>query len=298
MNQRPGITYRKPTGFTLQGIRVWALLFALCGVIGDFVLGRFVNPYYGDEVTMGMQAAAAIMSVLYYCGIPLFSFLLVQGFMHTASLKNYAIRVGVLAVLAEIPYNMASTGNPLGSIVISGVFAPSTGAATADSVLGSIAISDSIRFDLDAFSLNPIFGILLAMVVLYLFRHYHGKDMKNIAIRVLAWFMAFLWAGMIKIMDANILLTIVPVLWLCRRKKGLQILCGCIATFLTCVFFASTAIDSGNFTASVGCCIAPLTFLIIHFYNGEQGDGNRVVNYLAYPAMLLAAGLIRLFAFQ
>lgn len=276
MNQRPGITYRKPTGFTLQGLRVWGLLFALCGVVGDFILGRVMIPYYGDATPMSMTAVAAILSVLYYCGIPLFSFLLVQGMIHTSSIKNYAIRVGLLAVLAEIPYNMAKIGNPLGSISVFGGFG----------------------FNMDAFSLNPIFGVLLSMVVLFLFRNYHGKTPKSIAIRILVWFMAFLWAGMLRIEDANIMLTIVPVLWLCRRKKGFQIFFGCIATFLTCIFFVSSGSASGNFTASVGCCVAPLTFLLIHFFNGEQGDGNRTINYLAYPAMLLAAGLVRLFAFQ
>lgn len=267
MNQRPGITYRKPTGFTLQGLRVWALLFALCGVVGEFVVGRNLLPQYGDAAPMGLEPVAAIMSVLYYCGIPLFSFLLVQGFKHTSSLKNYAIRVGAVAVLAEIPFNLAKLGNPL----------------------GSISFSDGFHFDFDAYSLNPIFGVLLCMVVLFFFRYYHGKNVKNIAIRIFVWFIAFLWVGMLRIEDANIMLIIVPVLWLCRRKKAWQVFFGCIATFLTCVFFVG---EGGNMTAMVGCCVAPLTFLLIHFYNEEQGEGNRWINYLAYPAMLLAAGVI------
>lgn len=273
MNQRPGITYRKINGFSLQGLRNWALLFALCGVVGDFILGRFLIPYYGDAVPEWMEPVAAITSVLYYCGIPLFAYLLVQGFCHTSSLKNYALRVAGVAILAEIPFNMAKIGT----------------------VFGAFTYSGGIRFDLKSFSLNPIFGILLAMVVLYLFRYCHGTSLKNVVLRLFIWFMAYLWAGMLRIEDANILLTIVPVVYLFRRKKGLQILFGCIATFLTIVFFISSPDDPGNFTASVGSCIAPLTFLMIHFYNGEQGDGRRVVNYLTYPAMLLAAGLLRFF---
>ena len=36
---------------------------------------------------------------------------------------------------------------------------------------------------------------------------------------------------------------------------------------------------------------APMGFLAIHFYNGEKGEENRLVNYLAYPVILLAVGL-------
>jgi hypothetical protein len=41
---------------------------------------------------------------------------------------------------------------------------------------------------------------------------------------------------------------------------------------------------------------APVAFIMIHFYNGEPGEGNRYINYLAYPVILLATGLLAKFA--
>ena len=38
-------------------------------------------------------------------------------------------------------------------------------------------------------------------------------------------------------------------------------------------------------------------FLAIHFYNGEEGNSSRLVNYLFYPVTLLVIGLIAKFAF-
>ena len=32
-------------------------------------------------------------------------------------------------------------------------------------------------------------------------------------------------------------------------------------------------------------------FLVVHFYNEERGEGNRLVSYLFYPVILLVVGL-------
>ena len=36
---------------------------------------------------------------------------------------------------------------------------------------------------------------------------------------------------------------------------------------------------------------APMGFLVVHGYRGEQGEENRLVNYLAYPVLLLFVGI-------
>ena len=45
------------------------------------------------------------------------------------------------------------------------------------------------------------------------------------------------------------------------------------------------------------CLAAAMGFLAIHFYNGEPGEGNRVVNYLFYPVCLLVIGLAAMYVF-
>ena len=37
--------------------------------------------------------------------------------------------------------------------------------------------------------------------------------------------------------------------------------------------------------------VTPFSCLILHFYNEEKGESNRVFNLLCYPLMLLAVGI-------
>lgn len=44
---------------------------------------------------------------------PIFAYTLVEGFMHTRDVKKYMMRMGILAVLSEIPFDLAFFGTPL-----------------------------------------------------------------------------------------------------------------------------------------------------------------------------------------
>lgn len=111
---------------------------------------------------------------------PIFCFLLIEGFIHTSNRKKYAIRLGIFAVLSELPFNLA-VDNQLFSLEHQNVFFTL--------LIGLLTIWAMEYLE----RIQPIFmwliaalgcglayviqcdydyqGILL-IVILYLFRHY------------------------------------------------------------------------------------------------------------------------------
>ena len=243
-----------------QGLRLWGLLFIVLGTVGQSILQNAllgVGSISQDKLLLllddsnhiAMAAVAVVLQFVLACAVPIFSFLLVEGFLHTSSFKNYILRVAGVAVLSELPFNLAMSGKLL-----------------------------------DLNSRNPVFGMVLALVVLYLFRYYAGKSVKNVLIKVLMVVIAIVWVDMLRIHDGAAVVVMAAVLYALRSKRSWQVLGGCMAMFLCTVF-------------SIFYIAAPITFLTVHFYNDEPGEGNKVMNYLAYPGLLLIIGLVGKFAF-
>lgn len=130
----------------------------------------------------------------------------------------------------------------------------------------------------DTSSRNPVIGLAFGMAMLYLFRLYGGNSIGRRLLRLVITAAAVLWPMMLQVQDGACCVIMVAVLWLCREKKQYR-------TFIGCAAGACCSLLSPFYLA------IPMGFMPIHFYRGRQGDENKAVNYLAYPALLLAVGL-------
>ena len=244
----------KPGGISGAGLRTWGMLFLTAGIVGKCILQNrllhleIVTPQQlleamrGSDTVMLYATLALVMQALETCAVPIFAFLLAEGAQHTAHFGNYFLRVAGVAVLSEIPYNLAVSGRLL-----------------------------------DFSARNPAFGLVVCLAMLYFYRRFPGKKQPNLLVRGLVTVAAVLWCSMLSIQYGGCLVVIFTVLWAFRSKPMLRSVAGASAAMLCCL-------SSMFFMAS------PMGFLAVHFYNGEKGADNRIVNYLAYPVLLLIIG--------
>ena len=122
---------------------------------------------------------------------------------------------------------------------------------------------------------NPVFGVVLCLIVLYLFKRFAGKKLVCV-IMALA---GVAWALMLKIDHGIPMILMACVIYVFRNKRMFMGFSGMAAAALCTVI-------------SVFYLAAPMGFLATHFYNGEPGEGNRVVNYLFYPVTILVIALV------
>ena len=81
-------------------------------------VNQYTNPelrqmWAEDPQLMALSSWAAVFQLLGGLGIPVFAFLLVEGFLHTGSFSVYLIRMTAFALVSEIPYDYAMTGRLL-----------------------------------------------------------------------------------------------------------------------------------------------------------------------------------------
>lgn len=248
---------RRKNGLHAGGVRAWGMTAVALGIVGRVLIQRKLLGLTGltgaqlltlmeDPNAMALVSVALVLEVLACCAVPVFAFLTNEGFRHTGDFRRYLLRALALAVLSEVPYDLAMQGKIL-----------------------------------DVSSQNPVFGVVLALIVLYFFRYLGENSGKNNVIRVVLTLAAMAWASMLHVAYGGGLVLLTAVLWMLPEQSLWRNLAGPAAAIVCC---------AGNpfYLAS------PMSFLILRSYNGEPGEVSVWVRYLAYPAILVAAAGISL----
>lgn len=86
--------------FNKKGISGSTLkIIAMISMLVDHIAAVFIQ----GDINVWMRNFGRI-------AFPIYCFLLVEGFFHTHNIKKYAFRLGVFALLSEIPYDLAFSG--------------------------------------------------------------------------------------------------------------------------------------------------------------------------------------------
>jgi len=246
---------RERSGITRQALRLWGLLFVMAGIIGRSVLQhRLLNMENINSQEL-LDAMLASEQVMVYA---------------TLALIMQAVEACAIPIFALLLVEGVQHTKNLGKY-----FLRVLGVAALSELPYNLAMSGSLW---DASSRNPAFGLVLGLVMLILFQRFGEKKIANRVMKVLITLAAIVWPLMLNVQDGTCFVIMVAVLWGTRNLKQYR-------TFIGCAVGALCSLMSFYYLA------IPMAFLAIHFYRGDKGEENRLVNYLAYPALLLAAAL-------
>ena len=246
---------RERSGITRQALRLWGLLFVMAGILGRSILqNRLLNMGNINSQEL-LDAKIQSEQVMVYA---------------TLALIMQAVEACAIPIFAFLLVEGVQRTSNLDKYLVRVL-----GLAFVSELPYNLAMSGSLW---DTTSRNPVFGLAFAMGMLYLFRLYGGDSIGKRLLRVVITAAAVLWPMMLRIQDGACCVIMVAVLWLCRDKKQYR-------TFIGCAVGALCSLLSFYYLA------IPMAFLAIHFYRGDKGEENRLVNYLAYPVLLLAAAL-------
>lgn len=195
------------TGTKLKLYGCITMLFYTIGV--SIVQNGMIHINQYDNVTFSSMLAenpdmmllsgwASVLQLIGGLAVPVFAFLLVEGFVHTSSFRRYLLTMLGFAVLSEIPYDLA--------------------------------MNDTFW---NLSSQNALFSLAICLVMLYglrLLQERGGKMSKVLmAVMVIA---ALLWSSLLRCNFGLCLILLCTVYYLLYDRKGMRILMGCAVSTL------------------------------------------------------------------
>ena len=118
---RRGIVWKTPD-ITADGLKMFACIIMLIQTVGIAVIEKgliHLDQYTQESLNQAMSQDSRLMtlagigSIMQLIGgmaIPVFAFLLVEGFRNTSDYKKYLITMIITALVSEIPYDLAICG--------------------------------------------------------------------------------------------------------------------------------------------------------------------------------------------
>ncbi len=218
-------------GLSGSTLKLIAMITMLIDHVGAVIVWRMILDRAADNGMVGMVVGDELYGVyrlmrdIGRIAFPIYCFLLIEGFQNTHSRMKYALRLGVFALISEIPFNLALSSKTLNFSYQNVFFTLLIGLLTMMAVekLKEIFCERSFGlFDYFAQYAVIIGGIVLAelmhtdygamgvfcIMILHVFR-------KNKLMQTIVGCLGFLW-------EVTAPLAFVPI-WFYNGKRGLKL---------------------------------------------------------------------------
>lgn len=219
---------------------------------------------------------------------PIFAFLLVEGFSRTSNVKKYLERLGLFALISEIPFDLAfyqvRYGSSLWADLSQGLFGDH-----------DLEVIDLVFFRLFRYQ-NIFFTLFLGLLLMYYMRRVEGKY-KNQVVLANVW-EALLVVGFCAIAylirsDYEVAgILIITAFYIFRGSKLLQSAALFIIS-ITLLCNVSYFLATGDIRNIISL-FATLAMLPIALYNEKKGKDIKYLFYIFYPGHLMLLYLLSL----
>lgn len=192
--------------------------------------------------------------------LPIFCFLMVEGFFHTRSVKKYGLRLLLFAAVSQAPYMLC--------------------------VYRSLAWN----------GLNVLFTLLAGLTAIAVIHRFRAHKGRYIAALLLVTAAAQCLVQLFRADGCYVTVYMMVCFYIFRDSRLMQLLCMIAINGFFTVSPTLTAITMGGITIPLGIQLLAVSALIpIWLYNGKKGWGNRYAQYgfyAFYPLHLLLLWVI------
>ncbi len=226
--------------------------------IGDYDTTTLSEALSADAGLMALSGWASVLQLVGGLAVPVFAFLLVEGFRHTSSYRRYLLTMLVFAVVSEVPYDLAMSGT---------------------------------LFTLNG--QNALFSMAICLVMLYGLRMFvERKGAFPRLAQLIIVFAAMLWCDLLHSGFGMCTVLLTAVYYLLYEHKGGRLLAG-VGVCLVSGILPLLMGYSGTMFYLTGV----LSVYLLWTYSGARGrseGGRKYLFYAFYPGHLLLLGLVSL----
>ena len=189
-------------------LKVIAMVMMMIGTVGVSIIQNGIldmgalNIETLAEVLGRENVSFWLITALFLCGgimalaLPIHAYLLVEGYKKTSSVAKYALRIFLLALVSEVPYDLAMQGS---------------------------------WFTMN--SQNPVWGVLIAFIIIYFLKYFENiKKVKGVLLKLLIVLAGVIWAGMLNVNYGVGFVLAASVFWLFEDRGTLKTILAGIAT--------------------------------------------------------------------